>query len=802
MLETENARPLTGISTSILETAPAYMYQVTFEDGHPCKRFHSAGCETILSYSAHEYESDPNLWLKMIHAQDRDRVLDFFHDLHESGQNQCCEITHRIVRKNGTVLWALNRLTKTVDFNTGKVDLTGIIVDVTSQKEAEFALREGERRYRELFENANDIVFTMDNTGRITDINRAGLRRLGYEKHEALDMTIYQMSAGFDTSKVALLHCSGDGECRDGRRMEIEFQTKNGYRIPTEVISCRAPSYKGGARILAIARDITDRKAAEQMYELLTDSLKERVKELQCLYKVSSLCSDPSSTLGDVIHKVVSLLPAGWKYPQITRARIMLDDRMAATEGYAETEWKMSAEVIVSGRVEGKVEVCYMEPRPQLDEGPFMKEEWDLINAVATKLGEVTERIRAQEELVFTNESLSVTKGYLETALKRMETLNSELKSAHDEAESARIKAVKEKDSALEATFLKDKFVSLVVHDLKSPFSTIVSLLNLLLEDKENELAPRHRDILTKTAGSGANMLKMIDELLDISRLQSGVIKPRRQFVDARFLVADVLNTHAAVAERKGVELVNGLIAETRIYVDVGLFHEVLNNLVTNAIKFTRKGGVVQIFKPDRKGSILAISDTGIGVSQDMMTDLFRQDIKTTSIGTSGEKGTGLGLPYSLDIMKAHGGSIYVESQEGVGSVFYIHLATQRPLVLLVDDDEDFRKIISTQLAQVEVDIVEVADGKSGLEIAKERRPHLVILDLLMPQMTGLEMIREIRGDKVTGLTPILVVTSSGEREREEAFRVGASDLVGKEMLNKELGPRVKRLLNIGAFLT
>ncbi|MDH5477493.1 MAG: PAS domain S-box protein [Nitrospinota bacterium] len=802
MIHTERLKSETPLLPPMLETAPAYMYHVSFEDGAPSKRFHSPTCKNVLGYAAHEYDADPNLWLKMIHDQDRERVLDFFHDLHESEKTQCCEITHRIVKKDGSVMWALNRLTKTVDSDNGKADLTGVIIDITYQKETELALQEGERRYRELFENANDIVFTMDDTGRIMDINRGGLRLLGYKKEEALEMSIFELTTGDRVEQISrMLHPQ---VCPDGKesRIEILFKTKNGYRIPTEVSACAAPEYKGEVRILAIARDITERKAAEEMYQLLTENLDERIKELDCLYQVSAACSDPTKPLRSVINQVAGLLPAAFKYPNLTCVRVDVDGIVAMAGQSADPKFGIKAEVKVFGQVEGVVEVSYCQPTPHLDEGPFMKEEKHLIHVVAEKLGTMTERIRAQEDLVFSNENLFVTKEYLETALKRMESLNRETRAAHSEAEAARIKAVREKEVAVEATQLKDRFVSLVVHDLKSPFSTMISLLRLIHDDQSPQLDDRHRDIVSKVISSGERMLKMIEELLDISRLQSGAIMPRRQFIDARFLVADVFNTHQNMADKKKVELVNGLIAETRIYADVGLLSEALGNLVENAIKFSHKGGVVRVFQPEKPGAVLAVGDRGCGINAKLLPDLFRQDIKTSTLGTSGEKGTGLGLPYVMDIIRAHDGDLEVESREKEGSVFYIHLPVRKPLVLLVDDDADYRKIISTILGQLDLEILEANNGAAGLKIVRDKNPHLVILDLMMPGMSGLEVIREIKADTATEMIPVLVVTSSGNDERESAFRAGANDLVGKEMLIQELRPRVKRLLNMGAFLT
>lgn len=231
------------------------------------------------------------------------------------------------------------------------------------------------------------------------------------------------------------------------------------------------------------------------------------------------------------------------------------------------------------------------------------------------------------------------------------------------------------KETAEEATRLKDKFVSLVAHDLRSPFNSIVGSLRALLSGEGgNPLSPTQKDLARRALASSENLLAMIDHLLDISRLQSGKITPRAAPFPARILAQNTLSEVEMSARRKGITLVNDVPKGALLLADQGLFTEVIRNLVSNAVKFCPSGATVRVFVPEGKSNALAVADTGPGVGPELYRDLFLHEIKTSTTGTAGERGAGLGLPLSFDIMKAHGGALRVESQKGKGCVFYAEL--------------------------------------------------------------------------------------------------------------------------------
>jgi PAS domain S-box-containing protein len=356
---------------------------------------------------------------------------------------------------------------------------------------------------------------------------------------------------------------------------------------------------------------------------------------------------------------------------------------------------------------------------------------------------------------------------------------------------------IEAKEQAEDATKLKDKFVGIVAHDLRSPFASITGLLNLVMEDKTQSLNPKHKMLIEKVLVSGSNLNHLIDQLLNINRLQTGRIKLKRKFMDARMLVDSHVESLSYLVEKKGVKLENQVALHTRIYVDFDLFGEVIQNLLTNSIKFCEKGDTIKVFSEIKNGTKgIAVSDTGVGIPDWLTKNIFNHDEKTSTTGTGGEKGTGLGLPFSYDIMKAHGGSLTFESVKGNGATFYAKLPIVRPTILLVDDDLSIRKLLVKKLGPVDADILEAESGEKALKFIEKAEPHLILLDIVMPGMDGFEVLDRIRNRLELKSIPVIVITSDNNTEtRNMAFQLGANDFITKPIRKEDLIPRVRKFM-------
>ncbi|MBF0293299.1 MAG: response regulator [Nitrospinae bacterium] len=352
------------------------------------------------------------------------------------------------------------------------------------------------------------------------------------------------------------------------------------------------------------------------------------------------------------------------------------------------------------------------------------------------------------------------------------------------------------KEQAESATRLKDKFVMLVSHDLRSPIAMIPSALNILREQLADKLDEPQLKLLDKSIVNCERLIEMIDQLLDISRLQTGTVKPFLRFIDANALARQIVETLSPLAERKGVALINAIKEKTRIYADYQLICEVISNLATNAIKFTRAGDTITIFSPEDNPSAIAVKDTGMGIAPHILPNLFHHEIKTTTTGTAGELGTGLGLPFCKDIMDAHRGTITVESERGKGSVFYAMLPARAPVALVVEDDPLQLEIISWHVKEAGFTVVEAGSGLEALDRIMTERPDVMITDIKMPGMDGIELLTRFK--EVFGGKPPPSIALTGSKDKlvlERAFYAGAADVVNKPIDENELIPRLNRLL-------
>ncbi len=221
---------------------------------------------------------------------------------------------------------------------------------------------------------------------------------------------------------------------------------------------------------------------------------------------------------------------------------------------------------------------------------------------------------------------------------------------------------------------MRSRLVALVAHDLKSPFYSMTQMLKRILE-REHFDHEIHRQFLENIVINGQRMLQMIDNLLSMDRLETGIIRLDKSFFNVHQMAAEVMHNFVNQGFDKAIKMTNSIPADAEVYADRHLYFVVLNNLLSNAIKFSERGGRVEFCLPDQnKPMSVAVTDDGAGMSSDYVDKLFRSDVKTTSRGTKGETGSGLGLLFCNGIIEAHHGKLLVESEPGVGTTVIIEL--------------------------------------------------------------------------------------------------------------------------------
>ena len=304
-------------------------------------------------------------------------------------------------------------------------------------------------------------------------------------------------------------------------------------------------------------------------------------------------------------------------------------------------------------------------------------------------------------------------------------------------------------ESLIKLNETRNKFISIISHDLRTPFTSILGFTDLLIND--NELTEEEKkQYVGFIQVSSQSMLALVNSLLDWTRLQTGRIKFEPQKLNARAIVINSINSLSGAAFQKNIKLESEVEKNVTIYADNNLVSQVFNNLISNAIKFTKPGGEIVISVAQSKKTHFyefSVKDNGVGIKPENMQDLFRIDTKYSSEGTAGEKGTGLGLSLVNEIIEKHGGNIWIESEYGKGSDFKFLLPIASPNILLVDDSKTDRLLYSKILKNITPDYnIEIAsDGKEALVKIVADPPALIITDHLMPEMNGYELTMEIK---------------------------------------------------------
>ena len=361
--------------------------------------YFGSAAEDVFGYSAEEFLAHPLMIRDIMHPDFAGYFEQTWSDLIAGKVPRTYE--YKVVDPHGKERWIVQSNKGIVDQRGKIIAIEGICRDITARRRAEDALSESEEKHRILFESSRDAIMTLaPPSWGFTSGNPACVAVFGArDEAEFTSFPPWALSpehqpAGrlsADKAKEML-----DAAMRNGSHFfEWTHKTVDGREFPADVLLTRI-EFAGQVLLQATVRDITDRKRAEQERERLVRDLRERVKEIRCLYgSLDSVRRHDSMT--DVFRDVVSAIPAGWQYPDVTTARIRFDGDEYISEGFEETKWRQSADIVVHGHQRGTIDVFHAEQRPKMDEGPFLKEERQLIDELARNLSEAAERKRTEE---------------------------------------------------------------------------------------------------------------------------------------------------------------------------------------------------------------------------------------------------------------------------------------------------------------------------------------------------------------------------------------------------------------------
>jgi PAS domain S-box-containing protein len=695
---------------------------------------------------------------------------------------------------------------------------------LSDSERAEQALRESEERYRELVENANDVIYTLDLEGSLTSVNNAGVLVSGYTREELLQMNLSQflrpdsLAAG-----LQMLDRQPAGEVRTN--YEIEARAKDGGLVTLE-ISNRLISRDGQPiGVQGVARDISKRRRAEEAvreadHRALTEyqRLLERIaalaqalgtaRDLLTIYRglrefsVASVpCDGFFVSLYDPAREVRTAcygwgdgqefdlselppMPITAEGPNSRAVRtgeiIITDDYMGAQRSHPvvivgpenglRPQSSLAAPMAVMGRIIGTIEVQSYEP-------------------AAYKEGHIT--------------AMRMAANLTAVAIENVRLLDQESKA---------------RAAAEESNRLKDEFLATVSHELRTPLTAILGWSRMLeTGGLDQAIAARAIETIRRNAKSQS---QIIDDILDVSRIITGNLYLDLQPVELGPIIEAAINVVRPTAEAKGISIETGVDSQpTMVPGDSNRLQQVVWNLLSNAIKFTPSGGVVRIrVNHSDTYAQIKVSDNGQGISAGFLPFVFDRFRQADSTTTRRHGGLGLGLAIVRHLVEIHGGSVLAESPgPEQGATFTVRLPivnsrgnygankAQRDFesmsadcipalsglnVLVVDDDTDTLEMIAAALGRARARVTTAESVDEAMVRIRESAPDVIVSDIAMPGADGYDLIERVRALEVSHarIIPAIAITAyAREEDRQRALSSGFQDYLPKPIEPSEL---------------
>jgi signal transduction histidine kinase/CheY-like chemotaxis protein len=363
------------------------------------------------------------------------------------------------------------------------------------------------------------------------------------------------------------------------------------------------------------------------------------------------------------------------------------------------------------------------------------------------------------------------------------------------------------------ASEAKSTFLANMSHELRTPLNAIIGYSEMLHETAEDEGQEEYLDDLNKIRAAGRHLLELINDVLDISKIEAGKMDVYLEDVDLDGLIAEV---RAIVGP---LTATNDNTLEVKCPPGLGAFHtdrtklkQSLLNLLSNASKFTHGGRVSLEIRDTGETLVFIVQDTGIGMTADQLGRLFQAFTQADTSTTRRYGGTGLGLAITKHFVEMLGGTIVVDSAPGRGSTFMITLPDKQresvaiappsapletfvededaALVMVVDDDAQARQLLGAAVRRAGYRVIEAADGNTALALARERRPDAITLDVLMPRMDGWAVLTALKSDAELAPIPVLVVTVLADRGI--ALSLGAAEFLTKPVDRSRLATLIR----------
>ncbi|WP_299754946.1 PAS-domain containing protein [uncultured Boseongicola sp.] len=372
------------------------------------------------------------------------------------------------------------------------------------------------------------------------------------------------------------------------------------------------------------------------------------------------------------------------------------------------------------------------------------------------------------------------------------------------------------RDEAVEANSAKSQFLANMSHELRTPLNAIIGYSELLIDDVADDGNDEYIPDLTKVQRAGQHLLGLINDILDLSKIEVGKLELYIEEFNVEELITDISNTIAPLIDKNsnrleivninGIKSINGDLTKIR----QGLF-----NLLSNAAKFTENGLIkVTLGRGKESGLVeFSVKDEGIGMNEEQMERIFDPFTQADASTSRNYGGTGLGLTITREFCRMMGGDLLVESTPGVGSTFKmvvlsdssllqkkeeidraeIQVSKDAPVVLVIDDDPNVRELLHRNFAAAGLRTIEADNGLAGIEVARKERPNVITLDVMMPKADGWSVLEELKSDPDTANIPVVMVSII--ENKQLGFSLGASEYLTKPIEREKLVSVVQSLI-------
>jgi PAS domain S-box-containing protein len=661
------------------------------------------------------------------------------------------------------------------------------VVNKLSQKvvelnELNMALWKSEERYRTIVEGTADAIITIDDDLNITSWNHGAQLMFGYEAHEIVGKSIHKMVPERKLSEQEMIfsHVREHGFLNAFETVRL---TKNGDEAQVE-ISLGEMKSKAGQSIgtSAIVRDIRERKKTEKILQERTKALITKVKELSCLYEISSILEKHDIPLNEILKKSLYAIPKGLDDPENCCVKIVYRNREFLTDNFKETGWNMIEQLIVLNAEVGFLEICKLSVEQKDPDKVFSEDEKKLIKAIVGRLTSCIERIEVEQE---------------------KETIEKQLIQAQ------KMEAV-------------GTLAGGIAHDFNNILTPILGYSTIALESLPEDSEVRKQ--LTYVIQASHRAADLVKQILAFSRRSELEKTP----VQIQFIIKEALKLlRASIPANISIEQVIDNKCHP-VLADPTQIHQILMNLCTNAYHaMHEKGGVISValfeknieadenFRnntvTDGNYVVLEVRDTGTGMNWALQERIFEPYFTTKKKG----KGTGLGLSVVHGLVSAMGGHIAVDSKLGQGTTFRIYLPVfesgyidevrkeydalngGHERILVVDDEELIVDLDIQMLQSLGYRVTAFTSSLKALEAFTEAPSSfdLVITDMAMPFMDGVEFataLFAIRAD-----IPIILRTGFSEIvDCEKAKQIGFKEYLLKPVLMQTLSSAIRKVLD------